>query len=149
MQTLNNITQEGEQWIQIPDFPNYLVSNAGRVYTGNANCILKGSLNEKGYRFIKLYSDKYPNGKNMRVSHLVAMAFCKGYAPNKHVHHVNRNRSDDRAVNLIPVTPEEHRAIHAVYDILFKNTDVLIELISPVIRCNITLSENVKGGDAA
>lgn len=148
-QNLRAVTQEGEQWIQIPDFPNYLVSNAGRVYSGNDNTILKGEWSEKGYHYVRLYSDKCRNGKKIKVSHLVAMVFCKGYATNKHIHHINRNRGDDRAVNLIPLTPEEHRAIHVVYDILFKNKDILTELISPVIRCNITLSDNMKGGDAA
>lgn len=111
-----NISLEGEQWKQIPDFPNYLISNLGRIYGGRFNRIDYGSYNEKGYHVIELYSEKYPKGKKLRFCRLVAQAFCKGYSDDKEVHHCNLYRADDRADNLICVTSAEHDAIHKAVD---------------------------------
>ena len=145
---LNTITIDGEVWKQIPDFPNYLVSNLGRIYSGYKNRIDDGSKNEKGYRIIELRENGHR--QKYRISHIVAQSFCNRYADDKHVHHLNRKRDDDRAVNLYPCTDSEHRAIHAVYSLLAKNIDVLAELIEPVIHCNINLIfDDTKGGDAA
>lgn len=145
---VKEISLENEKWKQIPKYPNYLVSNMGRVYSGYANKIDNGTKNKKGYRIIELHENKQK--QKYKFSHLVAMAFCKNYADGKHVHHVNRKRDDDRAVNLFPCTPSEHRAIHAIYTLLANNIDVLAELIQPIICCNVDLFFNdTKGGDAA
>ena len=120
MININNVialSLDGEQWKQIPNCPNYLVSNMGRVYSGNKNRIKDGSYTESGYHVVELRSKFLPNGrKNFRVSRLVAAAFCKGYSEGKEVHHCNLCRFDDRADNLICVTPEQHRAIHEALD---------------------------------
>lgn len=34
----------------------------------------------------------------------------------KHVHHINFDRSDNRACNLVVLTPKEHRQIHKLFD---------------------------------
>lgn len=143
IQQLNAITMPGEVWKQIPDY-NYLISNLGRVYGLDKNQLEKGYTIRSGYNYATLY--KGGKRKRFRVSHLVAEAFCKNYEPGKHIHHINRNRGDDRAVNLLPCTPGEHRAIHALYNILFANLDILAELITPV---NNLLFDDAEGGDAA
>ena len=107
------LSYEGEEWKQIPDFPNYLISNFGRLYGGRFNRINNGEVNKKGYRIYELYSDAFPNGKKLRACRLVAEAFCKGYAPDMEVHHCNFNKLDDNACNLMWVTHEQHVAIQA------------------------------------
>lgn len=106
------ITQNGESWQTIPDFPNYLISNMGRLYSGRFNRVIQGELTPKGYKLYELYSDKHPKGKKFRACRLVAAAFCKDYSEDKEIHHCNLCRSDDRADNLMCVTPNEHDAIH-------------------------------------
>lgn len=106
------LSYEGEEWKQIPDFPNYMISNMGRLYSGRLNRINKGEINQSGYKIYELYSDAYPHGKRMRACRLVAEAFCKGYAPNMEVHHCNFNKLDDTALNLMCVTHDQHVAIH-------------------------------------
>lgn len=149
---LLQIAKDGEQWEQIPNYPKYYVSNEGRIYSEYAHDIIKGSW-KKGYHIFELYNDKTPKGKHgnrLRLSHIVAAAFCKNYSKDKHVHHINRNRGDDRAINLLPVTQEQHKAIHALYDRLFANIPLLVELLQPVIHCNVNLLfDDVKGGDVA
>lgn len=130
MININNVftlSFEGEEWKQIPDFPNYLISNTGRLYSGRFNRVIHGELTPKGYRLFELYSDKYPKGKKFRACRLVARAFCKGYAPNMEVHHCNFNRLDDNAYNLMWVTHEQHVAIH---DALKRYNKYLLFLIA-------------------
>ena len=93
--------------------------------------------NDCNYAIAELYKDG--QRKRFKVSHLVAAAFCKNYDPAKHVHHINRKRNDDRAVNLLPCTPAEHKVIHALYNALFNNIPLLAELLTPIIHCNINL----------
>lgn len=147
IQELTQVTLQGEVWRQIPDYP-YLVSNLGRVYGTEKNHIEKGYTIKTGYRIAELYKDG--QRKRFKVSHLVAAAFCKNYDPAKHVHHINRKRNDDRAVNLLPCTPAEHKVIHALYNALFNNIPLLAELLTPIIHCNINLLfDDTKGGDVA
>lgn len=124
---LNAITIDGEVWKQIPDFPNYMISNMGRLYSGRLNRINKGEINQSGYKIYELYSDAYPHGKRMRACRLVAEAFCKGYAPNMEVHHCNFNKLDDNAHNLMWVTHDQHAAIH---DALKRYNKYLLFLIA-------------------
>ena len=127
---INNVmalSYEGEQWKQIPDFPNYLISNMGRLYSGRLNRINNGEINQSGYKIYELYSDAFPHGKRMRACRLVAEAFCKGYAPNTEVHHCNFNKLDDNAYNLMWVTHDQHVAIH---DALKRYNKYLLFLIA-------------------
>lgn len=124
---LNTITIDGEVWKQIPDFPNYMISNMGRLYSGRFNRINNGEINKRGYRIFELYSDNYPKGKKFRACRLVAQAFCKGYAPHMEVHHCNFNKLDDNALNLMCVTHEQHVAIH---DALKRYNKYLLFLIA-------------------
>lgn len=155
--TIDDFTQDGEQWAFIPDYPNYFVSNMGRVYTGYENHILCGDYNKKGYHRVQL---KGVDGayKTFRVSHLVAAAFIPWYNPAKHkeIHHINNNEADDRLINLLPVTRLEHLFIHNfIYKRLLQYPSLIIELfkrkkpeLQIIIRSN-NGDDDMKGGDAA
>lgn len=154
--TIDDFTENGEQWAFIPDYPNYFVSNMGRVYTGYENRILKGDYTKKGYHRVPL---KGADGvyKTIRVSHLVAAAFIPWYNPAKHkeIHHINNNESDDRVINLLPVTQVQHWFIHNVlYKRLLKYPSLIIELFKRKrpdihISINIEADNDMQGGDAA
>lgn len=151
IQIVNQLTLDGETWKQIPDYPNYMISNMGRLYSGFDNKICQGSY-KNGYRLYELFNKSNrgnKHGDRKRASHLVAEAFIKWYKPekHKHIHHINRTRDDDRVINLFPCTEQQHKAIHLLYDILAKNTDVLCELLRSL---NIKVIFNdEQGGDAA
>lgn len=151
---LNKVTMQGEIWRQIPNYPNYMISNMGRLYSGFDNQIRKGSY-KNGYHFFELRNEHNKGAKHgdkKRASHLVAAAFLRWYKPeiHEHIHHVNRRRGDDRLINLFPCTATQHRAIHLIYDLLSKNTALLAELLTPIIHCNVNLLFNdMKGGDVA
>lgn len=154
---LMQITQEGELWEQVPNYPKYYVSSEGRIYSEYEQNIINGSWTQKGYHVFEFYNDETPKGKHgkrLRLSHIVAAAFIKGYNPkkHKHVHHVNRNRGDDRLINLLPCTTEQHQAIHDLYKYLANNIELLLQLLNPIIeeiRASLEVQYSVKGGDAA
>lgn len=61
----------------------------------------------------KLRSDGYFNVGRKRLLHrMVAICWLNQINNSKHVHHINGNKSDNRACNLEWVTPKAHRAIH-------------------------------------
>jgi len=85
----------------IPDYPNYEVSNFGRVKSlKNTARILKSRLSGSGYLIIGLRKN---NIQITRIVHqLVAEAFL-GHTPCGHkiiVDHINNIKTDNRVVNL-------------------------------------------------
>jgi hypothetical protein len=89
---------------EIEGYPNYLVSNDGKIYSKNYYR-KPGELHEiltrvrgKGYIGVTIYNHNKP--KTFSVHRLVAQAFVpnpKGY---NQVNHINSIRSDNRAINL-------------------------------------------------
>ena len=143
---LMNITRKGEEWREIPGYPTYLVSNYGRVYGTVQNIIEKGEWTYNGYHRVPLSTDGKAEKK--RVGHLVAMAFMD-YHPNKRIHHINKNRGDDRLDNLIQCTDEEHGTIHDLYDILGDAYVRSLDAETLLRMCRFVLHFFVKDGDAA
>ena len=104
---------EGEIWRNIENYPNYQVSNLGRVKSLNhrrtgREKILVQSFNN-GYLLVKLY-DGNGGGKNHRVHRLVAKAFVHNDSPNEKIYidHYDTNRSNNKANNLRWVTSIEN-----------------------------------------
>jgi len=88
-----------EQWRPVPGFPDYAVSNTGRVisHRGKKPYEMRGGHNQRGYRMVNLRS---PEGRNVcrTVHRLMALAFL-GEPPKGHeVRHLDgtkRNHLDN------------------------------------------------------
>ena len=96
-----------EVFKEIPNYPNYQVSNVGRVksYAKGKEFFLKTRINNDNYFQVTLYVNKKP--KTMRIHRLVAMAFLGNipeYSKGIVVDHINNNRQDNRLENLQLVT---------------------------------------------
>lgn len=91
-----------EIWRKIDEYPDYCVSNLGRVKSyryPSKGKILKGKIDKDGYQRILLYSE--PGVRKMLAVHrLVAQAFI----PNPHnypiINHKDEDKGNNRADNL-------------------------------------------------
>lgn len=99
---------DGEEWKEIKGYPDYFVSNHGRVkhYLKKYKCyrLLTPSENQLSKRYYVGIGSK-----NLQVARLVAHAFVNGYSEtNDTVDHINNNFQDNRACNLQWVSQSEN-----------------------------------------
>lgn len=91
--------ENNEIWKDIKGYPNYQISNMGRVWSKKRQIYLKHQLNQKGYHTVCLYAI---NGKVKRelVSRLVALHFVPN--PNNYpcVNHKDENKDNNIETNL-------------------------------------------------
>lgn len=93
-------------------FPSgrYYANKDGAIYSTWAEDYLKQTLNS-GDRFQLTPTLKGKN-KTVLVHKIIAYAFCPNERRLSIVHHVNGNKKDNRASNLIYVTATEHGELH-------------------------------------
>lgn len=91
---------ENEVWKTIEEYPQYQVSNMGRVRSlkRKAPRILKAADNGYGYLVVSFYQNSTQTA--VKVHTLVAKAFVPNPDNLPTVDHINRNRKDNCADNL-------------------------------------------------
>ena len=87
-----------EQWAEIEGFPDYAISNRGRVKSLRFNRILQPRPNSYGMYRINLYRDRVKH--DMYIHRLVAAAFIDGYQPHLHVKHFDDDNGNNYVFNL-------------------------------------------------
>lgn len=108
---------QNEIWKDVPGFPGYQVSNAGRVRSlprivkrGNHTMSIFGSIlrfgTSMGYSFVNLRKD----GKSIsvKVHKLVGLVFVENPKNRPEIDHINTNRKDNRPENLRWVNRHEN-----------------------------------------
>jgi len=87
-----------EVFVGIPAFPNYIVSNYGRVINTTSDYELRLTKDQNGFRRAVLYRDgrRYEFG----VHRLVARAFFERWKPGVEIYHINGDRNDNSVLNL-------------------------------------------------
>lgn len=87
-----------EIWKDIPDFPNYQISNLGNVINKTTNKVRKCIVNKCGYYQLKLNNNgKY---KMFLVHRLVAQAFIPNSDNLLEVNHIDCNKQNNCVDNL-------------------------------------------------
>lgn len=97
-----------EEWKIIEDYPDYMISNMGRVKSlkYNKERIRIPTKHKTGYLQIGLNNNnKYTLHK---VHRLVAQAFIPNPENKPHIDHINTDRTDNRVENLRWVTAKEN-----------------------------------------
>jgi hypothetical protein len=85
----------GEIWKTIPNITSHEISNMGRCRSKKTGRILNGCVNDSGYLRVDLGKKK-----KYTVHRLVALTFIPNPNNKKTVDHINRNRLDNRVINL-------------------------------------------------
>lgn len=87
-----------ELWVGFDEFPNYQVSNYGRVVNIQTGHELSHRVDYNGFHCVALYR----NGKrtDAMVHRLVAKAFFLNYQEGYEVRHKNWDRDDNSVLNL-------------------------------------------------
>lgn len=94
---LSLLTLRGEEWKTIVEYPDYKVSNLGRVYSELSAKILKAGMNNKGYQIVVLTKN------NKRTTKTVHRLVLKTFSPNNDnylVNHIDGNKLNNKLSNL-------------------------------------------------
>jgi hypothetical protein len=92
---------DDEIWKKIVGYEKYSVSSYGRIRQDKFNRILKTWKQNRGYYIVDI-------GKTMTVHRLVLSTFVENTDNKTDVDHINRNREDNRLVNLRWTTHREN-----------------------------------------
>lgn len=87
-----------EEWVAVDGYPNYAVSNMGRVANIKRDELLKLRPNDEGYLRVSL--SEQGQVRDFYVHRLVASVFLVDYDPRQQVIPVNGDIEDCRAENL-------------------------------------------------
>jgi len=87
-----------EEWVAIDGYPNYAVSDLGRVANIQRDKVLKPRPNDEGYLRVSLSFEG--RVRDFYVHRLVASAFFTGYDPREQVIHLNGDFEDCSVRNL-------------------------------------------------
>lgn len=97
---MNIVELEGEEWRPIPiqGYPNYLISNYGRVYTKNYHRLMRLALRKKGYLKAQMTSNDVQRA--YFIHRLVALAFIPNPNNYPQVNHIDSNPANNHVSNL-------------------------------------------------
>lgn len=97
-----------EQWEIIKQFPNYAVSNLGRVKNINkkVEIILKPCKQSTGYLYVSFYNG--PKRANQLIHRLVAAAFIQSDQNRPFINHIDGNKQNNVVENLEYCTHQEN-----------------------------------------
>lgn len=95
-----------EHWKLIEDYPNYEVSDMGRVRNTKTGRVLRPGRDKCGYRYVLLC--KEGKSKIFRVHRLVANAFILNLENKPYINHINGDKTDNRLDNLEWCTQSEN-----------------------------------------
>lgn len=96
-----------EEWKKIDGFPNYSVSNYGRVRNDKKDTLMGYSYDAKGYYRVAL--SKYNKRYARRVHRLVAQAFLPNPQKKEQVNHLDGDKTNNIVSNLEWCTNQENQ----------------------------------------
>lgn len=104
------ILAEDEEWRSISGYPNYEISNFGRVYSFYKNHVLKPYIDVDGYERVDLYKNGVAT--HIKIHRLVANAFLPRPIDINEINHDDGDKRYNVVENLEWVTRSENQ-LHA------------------------------------
>lgn len=92
------MTSSKESWATIQDYPNYLVSDIGRVFSARYDRVIRPRSTQDGYLQVLLINNE--GRANHYVHRLVADAFIRRVNREWDVKHLDLDRGNNRVENL-------------------------------------------------
>lgn len=89
-----------EEWRPIDGFPNYQVSNKGKVMNLKTGRILKNRIDSFGYAIVHIHKGDGTKPKQIRIHRLVAQAFLPNPLKLPQVNHIDECKTNNDADNL-------------------------------------------------
>lgn len=89
---------EEEIWKRVDNYPNYMISNFGRVWSVKRNRVLNPYVNDDGYLIISLHQDG--KRKDISVHRLVALHFIQRRVVANEVNHDDGDKTYNYVENL-------------------------------------------------
>lgn len=124
-----------EIWKDIEGYEGlYQVSNLGRVHSLYRNIILKGFIDQDGYRLVTIYKNNTKSNKT--IHRLVAQAFIPNPENKSHVNHIDEDKTNNRVDNLEWMTAKEN-INHGTH-----NERVSKTMSIPIIATNLKTGES-------
>lgn len=96
-----------EEWKIIKEFPNYKISNYGKVLNITRNKLLKPLIQANERLYVRLYG-KNKKSRNRFISRLIAIEFIPNPENKRTVNHKNGIKTDNRIKNLEWMTHGEN-----------------------------------------
>lgn len=97
---------EKEEWKSIEGYPNYAVSNFGRVKNVTTGRVMQGASDKDGYNTVCLSKGK--GQKSFRTHRLVAIAFIPNPDNKPQVNHLDEVKTNNHVSNLEWATSREN-----------------------------------------
>lgn len=97
-----------ELWVEISNFPDYLVSNRGKVYSKKRNKLLTPRVNSRGYLAVALYTHGEKTRKQFTIHKLVLEGFLGKGPVGLQCNHKDGGKKHNFLNNLEYVTPKQN-----------------------------------------
>ena len=139
--------EQREYWLPIPGFPDYLVSDQGKVRSTRfgKDRLLKGGVGN-GYRIVCLHVDGKQISKN--IHSLVMLAFIGPAPKGAQVRHLDGSRDNNNLNNLTYGTPRENSADMLLHGTNHNANKTECPSGHPYNEENTRVSETKAGGHA-